>query len=125
VSRPHATGRPDSLRPVLGAVVLLFMVLLVIAGLKSYRDLGAARERERVLAGRIEETRAGIERLRGRISRLRSDPVTLERLAREELGLVKPTDLVIELPRTAEPAPPSAAPPVQPRPVPAKPRPAR
>ncbi|HVT16103.1 MAG TPA: septum formation initiator family protein [Thermoanaerobaculia bacterium] len=117
MSRPHATGRPDSLRPVLGAVVLLFMVLLVIAGLKSYRDLGAARERERVLAGRIEETRAGIERLRGRISRLRSDPVTLERLAREELGLVKPTDLVIELPRTAEPAPPSAAPPAKPVPA--------
>jgi cell division protein FtsB len=87
------------LRPVLGAVVLLFLMLLGAAGLKSYRDLTAARARERQLETRIEDTRHGIDRLRSRIDRLRNDPAMLERLAREDLGLVRPRDVVIELPR--------------------------
>ena len=104
MSRLQGSARADSLRPLLGAVVLLFLVLLGAAGLKSYRDLQAARARERQLETRIEETRAGIDRLRGRIDRLRGDPTTLERLAREELGLVRPRDVVIELPHP-QPAP--------------------
>jgi cell division protein FtsB len=98
----RGSSRADSLRPVLGAVVLLFLMLLGAAGLKSYRDLTAARDRERQLETRIEDTRHGIDRLRDRIDRLRNDPATLERLAREDLGLVRPRDLVIELPRDGD-----------------------
>jgi len=105
-------ARADSSRPVLLAAVLLFVVLLGAAGLKSYRDLTAARAHEKQLEFRIEETRNGVDRLRGRIDRLRSDPATLERLAREELGLVRRQDVVIELPRDAAspPSPPPARP---------------
>jgi cell division protein FtsB len=85
---------------VLGGVVLLFVILLGAAGLKSWRDLTAAQAREKQLESRIESAHSGIDRLRGRIDRLRSDPATLERLAREDLGLVEPRDVVIELPRT-------------------------
>ena len=94
------------------AAVLLFVLLLGAAGLKSYRDLTAARAHEKQLAFRIDETRNGIDRLRGRIDRLRSDPATLERLAREDLGLVRRQDVVIELPRAAAapPSPPPARP---------------
>lgn len=120
---PTARGpaRADSSRPVLLAAVLLFVALLGAAGFKSYRDLTAARAREQQLESRIEETRNGIDRLRGRIDRLRSDPAMLERLAREDLGLVRRQDVVIELPREpattpapvqeAAPAPPRATPP--------------
>jgi cell division protein FtsB len=97
--RQRGPARPDSSRPVLLAAVLLFVILLGAAGLKSYRDLGAARVRERQLESRIEETRNGVDRLRVRIARLRSDPAMLERLAREDLGLVRREDVVIELPR--------------------------
>lgn len=99
MNKPDAPAPPDSFRPVLGAAVVLFMALLAIAGLKSSRDLEAARSRERLLEKRIEETRARSDRLRGRIERLRSDPGTLERLAREDLGMVRPGDVVIELPK--------------------------
>jgi cell division protein FtsB len=109
--------RADSLRPVLFGVVLLFVALLCAAGLKSYRDLSAARARERQLETRIEGTRGGIDRLRGRIERLRSDPAMLERLAREDLGLVRRQDVVVELP--APPAPPVS--PAPPRAAPAPP----
>jgi cell division protein FtsB len=99
LSRSPEAARADSLRPLLGAVVLLFVVLLGAAGLRSYRDLQAARAHEKQLELRIDATRAGMDRLRSRIDRLRGDPAMLERLAREELGMVRPHDVVIELPR--------------------------
>ena len=108
----EAPARSDSFRPVLGATVLLVLALLAIAGLKSSRDLEAARSRERLLEKRIAETRAESERLRVRIDRLRQDPGMLERLAREDLGMVRPGDVIIELP-----APGAAAPsPISPTP---------
>jgi cell division protein FtsB len=105
--RPPAEvpARSDSFRPVLGATVLLVLALLAIASLKSSRDLEAARDRERLLQGRIAETRARSERLRVRIDRLRHDPGMLERLAREDLGMVRAGDVIIELPGPHSPAP--------------------
>jgi len=105
---PQASTRPDSVRSVLGAAVLLALALLAVAGVKSHRDLAAARARERELATTIDATRGRIGRLRGRIERLRDDPGTLERLAREDLGLVRPNDVVIVLPAGATPKPPAA-----------------
>ncbi|HET9212382.1 MAG TPA: septum formation initiator family protein [Thermoanaerobaculia bacterium] len=104
--RSDAPTRSDSFRPVLGAAVLLAFALLAIAALKSNRDLQGARARERTLKEKIAATRAESERLQVRIDRLRHDPGMLERLAREDLGLVRPRDVVIELPDPkAAPAP--------------------
>jgi cell division protein FtsB len=83
---------------VLGLGLAFLLALLATTGLKGYRDLLATRERERTLEARIEETRERIEHLEERIDRLRDDPLTLERLAREDLGLVEPEDVVIVLP---------------------------
>ncbi|MFL6193741.1 MAG: FtsB family cell division protein [Thermoanaerobaculia bacterium] len=117
---PEAPDRSDSFRPVLGASVLLVFALLALASLKSSRDLQAARSRESQLETRIAETKARSERLRVRIDRLKNDPGMLERLARENLGMVRPGDLVIELPdETKAPAPRPA--PSPPAPVPATP----
>jgi cell division protein FtsB len=91
---------------VLGATVLLVLALLAIASLKSSRDLEGARARERLLQERIAETRAESERLRVRIHRLRHDPGMLERLAREDLGMVRAGDVIIELPRPVPLHPP-------------------
>lgn len=105
-----APARPDSSRPLVGAAVLLFVALLGVAAWKGSLDLAKARERERLLETRIEETQERIDELRGRIDRLRSDPGTLERLAREDLGMVRPGDVIIELPpEPASPGPVKAA----------------
>ena len=117
-----APARSDSFRPVLGLSLLLFIAVLGIAAWRSYHDLSASREREKLLETRIHETKNRIEELHGRIERLRSDPGALERRAREDLGMVRPGDVVIELPvETGRPqlgtvaaAPPPAASP-QPR----------
>jgi cell division protein FtsB len=98
LSDREAPARPDSLRSVLGAAVLFALVLLAFASVKSHHDLVAARDNEGLLRTTIGLTEHRIERLHGRIRQLRNDPDTLERLAREELGLVKPGDLVLVLP---------------------------
>ncbi len=104
-------GRTDSFRPVVGATVLLFLAVLAVAGVRSWRDLEAARQRKQLLETRITETETQIVRLRNRIERLRSDPGALERLAREDLGMVRPGDVVIELPTASPPGPLSHRPP--------------
>jgi cell division protein FtsB len=98
VTDTPAPARSDSFRPVLGLSLLLFVAVLGIAAWRSYHDLSAAREREKLLETRIQETHNRIDELHGRIERLRSDPGALERRAREDLGMVRPGDVVIELP---------------------------
>lgn len=109
MSQATSTARTDSHRPFWGAAVALFVALLGIASLKSYRDLESARQRQHQLEHKIEETRTGIAELKGRIERLKGDPSLLERLAREDLGMAFPGDVIIELPQPgAVPAPPPA-----------------
>ncbi|HXU43902.1 MAG TPA: septum formation initiator family protein [Thermoanaerobaculia bacterium] len=93
------------------AVACLLLLLAGLAGAKSMRDLNSARERERLLDSRLALTRQRIESLRARIDGLRSDPILLERIAREDLGFVRPKDIVIELPDDAPAIPPPHPPP--------------
>ncbi len=108
-----AEPRTSPWRALLYAAGAIVLVALAGTGWKSYRDLAAARAREAILEERIRRTGARVEELRGRIERLRDDPVTLERLAREELGMVKPGDVVVVFPRerVAAPGPPAPSPP--------------
>ena len=91
-------GRPGSFRSLLGLTVSGLLVLLGVAALKGSRDLEAARERLGNLETRIQETRRRNQELKRRIELLEDDPATLERLAREELGMGRPSDAVILLP---------------------------
>jgi cell division protein FtsB len=86
------------LRLALGGAVIFVCGLLVTAGAKSYRDLQIVRQREAELAVRIAASEERLEEQRHRLQLLREDPATLERLAREELGLVGKDDLVFVLP---------------------------
>lgn len=110
MTRVEAPVRTDSFRPVLGAAVVLFLALLAIAALKSYRDLASARAHQHMLERQIQQAVARSEWLRLRIERLHHDPGMLERLAREDLGMVRPNDVVIELPDGAVAPPASRAP---------------
>jgi cell division protein FtsB len=101
VTRAEAPVRTDSFRPVLGAAVVLFLALLAVAALKSYRDLASERAHQHLLERQIHETVARSEWLRQRIDRLHHDPGMLERLAREDLGMARPGDVIIELPEGA------------------------
>lgn len=96
----RATGRREGspVRSMTAAAVLFLVLLLGLAGARSWRDLDRARTRQSELAVKIEDTEARIDALERRIERLRHDPLLLERLAREELGLVKEGEVVFVLP---------------------------
>lgn len=87
-----------SYRPLWKAAVGALVLLLVVAGVKSYRDLSIARTHEHKLRQDIESTHQRIRILSDRIERIENDDATLEQLAREELGWVKANDVVIVLP---------------------------
>lgn len=89
-------GRP--VRSVTVAAVLFLVVLLGTVGARSWKDLERARGRQAELSEKIEETEARIEALDRRIRRLRHDPLLVERLAREDLGLAREGDLIFVLP---------------------------
>jgi len=110
LTHTESSGRTGSFRPVLVAAVLLFLTVLGITGVKGSHDLAAARQRKHTLETRIQTTEAEIDRLHSRIERLKSDPGLLERLAREDLGMVRPGDVIIELPPEGEPSPPAPLP---------------
>lgn len=100
---------PGRFRKLLAAAVVGLLLLTAAAGLRSYRALDAARARESELAARIHTAKTDIAALETRIERLADDPITLESLAREELWMAGPGDVVIVLPAGLEnpPAPAS------------------
>jgi cell division protein FtsB len=96
-------GRP--VRSVTVAAVLFLLLLLGTAGARSWRDLERSRDREAELTAKIEETSARIDALERRIRRLRHDPLLVERLAREELGLAREGEVVFVVPEESSPPP--------------------
>lgn len=100
----NPTASP-SYRSFLGVAVVFLMLILATAGYRSWRDLATARAQASVLRVEITATEKRIEHLQDLIERVENDPLTLERLAREYLGMVRPGDVVIVLPEdsTARP----------------------
>lgn len=74
-----------------GAPVLIFSPegLPRLRGLE--RELAAVDEENRRLEREIEE-------LRGHVERLRDDPAAVERIARDDLGLVRQSEVVFQFP---------------------------
>lgn len=104
VAAQAETARPRPLRSLLSALVVFLVLLLATAALKGWRDYQRARSREAALQQRVAETERRITELRRQVRALADDPAALERVAREDLGLVRPDEVVIVLP---EPGPPA------------------
>ncbi len=91
---------------------LLVLVLVVLAAASIMGNRGLMRlyylQRERAeLTREIDKLRAANAALAEEARPLKSDPSGIEAIAREELGLVKPGEIVYEFrPSTPPPAPP-------------------
>lgn len=94
---------PRPFRSLLSVGVAALLLLLVAAGAKGYQDLRIAQSRELDLKQRITQSQDRIDRLKRRVQALEKDPAALERLAREELWMARPDDVVIVLPDTSGP----------------------
>ncbi|HLF56089.1 MAG TPA: septum formation initiator family protein [Thermoanaerobaculia bacterium] len=100
-----ASIRPRPLRSLVSAVVACLLLALAVAALKGWRDYQQTRAREERLKAEIAATETRIGALERKIERLQNDPATLDRVAREELGLVRPDEVVIVLPETPQRSP--------------------
>lgn len=79
----------------LAAVAALLVISAVHPqGLAKYRRLAGE---ERRVAGENEALRQEVERLRREAKAMSGDPSALERAAREELGYVRPGEIVFQL----------------------------
>ena len=97
-SQPSNSSVPPATRRRTLQMLLVFVTLvLVINSLVGERGLTEtlrARRQHQELVTSIERLRAENARLRDEARRLRSDPSTIEALARQELGLIKPGEML-------------------------------
>jgi cell division protein FtsB len=91
-SVPASTRR----RTVQLALVFVTLVLVInaLVGERGLMETLRARRQHQELVSSIDRLRAENARLREEARRLRSDPATIEALARKELGLIKPGELL-------------------------------
>jgi cell division protein FtsB len=106
----RVTPRPRTPRHIVLAGVLErwlpvgVLVLAVIGApvlILSPQGLPRLRGLEKELADVEEENasmRREIEELRGKVARLRDDPAAVERIARDDLGLLRQTEVVFQFP---------------------------
>jgi cell division protein FtsB len=78
------------------AAVGVPVMMLAPEGLPRLRSL--SKELTQVEAENAE-LRQQIQHLRGEVEHLREDPVAIERIARDELGLVRTSEVVFQFPR--------------------------
>jgi cell division protein FtsB len=96
-------------RVAVGVFALLTIAMILLA---LFDDRGALALRERratrdILGTEVHAATQQNEELRKEIQELRHDPDAIERRARERLNLVKPDEIIIQIPesRTESPAP--------------------
>ena len=82
-------------------VALIFVTLVLIVdalvGEKGLMESMNARRQYRQLQGSLEELRRENAALREEMRRLNEDPATIESLARQDLGLIRPGEVVFIL----------------------------
>jgi len=99
--------RPAKARRIVQLVLICAAVVVLVDGLVGDRGLLAmlrARHENDELAASIARQRAENARLREEARQLRDDPATIEDIARRELGLIRPGELVFIIKDVAPPA---------------------
>ncbi len=94
-------------RIVFPAVFLLAGYYAVFGGEYSVADLDRTRVQVEQAAGELAELETEARRLEARVTALETDPRTLERLAREDIGMIRDGEVLYRfadggVPRTSE-----------------------
>jgi cell division protein FtsB len=100
-----AAARPSRRRYVQGALLFVTLVLVIdgVVGEKGLLETLRARRHHRELSQAIERMRNENAALREESRRLKEDPAAIESLAREELGLIRPGEMLFII-KDAKPA---------------------
>lgn len=98
------------------ALLLLLALLLVVHDIFGQHGFLAMRRMQREIARvkqDLERLNEENRQLADHVKALKSDPQLIEKIARDELGLARPGEVIIKIPQSATPpqdAPPSIAP---------------
>ena len=82
---------------------LLLLAVMAVFGDNGVLALRRLRGEVDSLVREVRTLEAENERLSRAISELQEDPAAIERIAREELGLVRPGERVLRFPRSGRP----------------------
>jgi cell division protein FtsB len=94
-------------------LLLLLVVLLVMDNIFGAHGLLAMRRAQKEIAAvkkQIERLNEENQELDGQVKALRSDPQLIEKIARDELGLARPGEVIIRVPPAPKPSPAPAKP---------------
>jgi cell division protein FtsB len=84
----------------LGTVCLfLIMIVTAVFGKKGVMDIYRLRVELAGLEGEVQKLKQDKAELESEIRRLEKDPMAVEKAARQELGLIKPGEKVIVIPK--------------------------
>jgi cell division protein FtsB len=102
--RPTETGR--SRRRIHLLIIFVSCVLIVdaLVGERGFLETLRARREYADQAAALDQLRQENARLREQARRLREDPRTVEEVARRELGLIRPGEVLFIIRDVAEPA---------------------
>ncbi len=87
----------------IGALALMGIFAFSLFGKTGLINFYRVEKKSHKLELRLAELKAENQRLREQIEKLQTDPEYLEKVAREELGMVKPDELVFQLTEPAQP----------------------
>ena len=97
-ARQVAVPAPSSFRRRIVNYTLTFVTIVLVVdalvGDKGLLETMRARRQYAEVAASLDGLRQENDRLRDQIDRLTDDPATIESVAREELGLIRPGELV-------------------------------
>jgi cell division protein FtsL len=100
-SLPVEPARPARTKPLalLGRWLLLLiaMSLCLTVLIQTYRERRAARAAAQAAEAATQQLQIENQQLRDEIDALRNDPETIERIAREELNMLLPDELVLAI----------------------------
>ena len=80
-----------------GIGCFLLLSLLAMAGERGFFEVYQFNRHLQHVESRIQALEVENERMRLQLTGLRSDPYQMEKLAREDLGLVRPDEIIFEI----------------------------
>ncbi len=89
MSRPPRNPFFKKLSVLMVGTVSLLAFLYAVAGKSGYLELKRHEEKNRELTRKVEQLQQENKEILGEIKALKSDPKAIEKIAREELGMVK------------------------------------
>jgi cell division protein FtsB len=108
-------ARLRRLAPYAGGGLIVLVLMHTLFGPYGYFSMRRSEQQMEQLRQEIDRLDRENQQLNGEIRALQTDPSAVEKVAREDMGLARPGELIFRLPEDPNPSTPSPASPQPPR----------